>query len=176
MSDHRPEPPLAGDEASTLLGFLDFLRGTILAKTEGLDAAQLDQRLPPSTMTLGGMLKHLALVEDWWFSCVLLGNKHVAPFHDVDWKADPDWDWHSASEDTPEELRELFARFVDESRSITADTLAGPDGIETLSARRSRTGDQFSLRFILAHMVEEYARHAGHADLIRESIDGQVGE
>ncbi|MDP3893740.1 DinB family protein [Nocardioides sp.] len=176
MTDHRPEPPLAGDEASTLLGFLDFLRATILDKADGLDAAQLDQRLAPSTMTLGGMLKHLALVEDWWFSCVLLGNEHADPFHDVDWKADADWDWHSATEDTPDELRDLLARFVEESRAITADTLAGADGIMTLSVRTSRAGEQFSLRWILAHMIEEYARHAGHADLIRESIDGRTGE
>lgn len=168
----RVDPPLAGDEKATLLGFLDFHRDTLRMKTAGLDADQLNTTHAPSAMTLGGMLKHLALVEQWWFSCVFLGREYAEPWASVDWKADADWDWHSAVDDSPEELRALF----DEACAASAAIVAEVDDWGTLSRHRSRTGEQFSLRWIVAHMVEEYARHNGHADLIRESIDGETGE
>jgi uncharacterized damage-inducible protein DinB len=171
-SVERADPPLAGDEAATLRGFLDYHRDTLRLKTEGLSSQQLDATHGPSTMTLGGMLKHLALVEDWWFSCVFLGQEHAPPFDQVDWKDDADWDWHSAVDDSPEELRALFDRFVAASDAI----LDRVTDWGTLSQRTSRSGERFSLRWIVTHMVEEYARHNGHADLIRESIDGQTGE
>jgi len=168
----RVDPPLAGDEKATLLGFLDFHRDTLRMKTAGLDADQLNATLAPSAMTLGGMLKHLALVEHWWFSCVFLGREYAAPWDSVDWESDDDWDWHSAVDDSPEELRALF----DEACAASAAIVAEVDDWGTLSRHRSRTGEQFSLRWIVVHMSEEYARHNGHADLIRESIDGETGE
>jgi uncharacterized damage-inducible protein DinB len=168
----RVDPPLAGDERATLLGFLDFHRDTLRQKTAGLTREQLAATHAPSTMTLGGMLKHLALVEDWWFSCVFLGQEHAPPFDQVDWKDDADWDWHSAVDDGPEELRALYDRFVAASEAI----LDGVADWSTLSKHTSRTGEHFSMRWIVAHMIEEYARHNGHADLIRESIDGETGE
>ncbi|ACQ78596.1 protein of unknown function DUF664 [Beutenbergia cavernae DSM 12333] len=175
-SPPRLDPPQHGPEAEILLGFLDFHRRTLQLKTDGLDAEQLNRTLAPSSMTLGGLLKHLAYVEDNWFSVVLLGNDDAEPWRDVDWGADRDWEWHSAALDDPEELRALHAAAVEASERIVAGVLAD-DGLDRLSVRRSRSTDEpFSLRWILVHMIEEYCRHNGHADLIRESIDGAVGE
>lgn len=171
----RTDPRTTVGEAETLQDFLDFHRQTMRMKTAGLDAAQLDQPLAPSTMTLGGMLKHLALVEQWWFHCVFAGHEYEEPFASVDWKADDDWDWHSAADDTPEDLRGLFDAEVARSEHIVAEAL-NRGSLDQLSVRRSRTGDSFNLRWILVHMIEEYSRHNGHADLIRESVDGEVGE
>ncbi|WP_225755668.1 DinB family protein [Actinotalea sp. Marseille-Q4924] len=171
----RPEPPTAGGEVETLLGFLDFLRATLEWKCAGLDAAGLRATLPPSTMSLGGMLKHLADVEDHWFSRSLHGNDPAPPWDTVDWAADRDWEWSSAADDTPDQLRELWRAAVARSRELVAQALAD-GGADRLAARTWSDGRTPSLRWILVHMVEEYARHCGHADLLRESIDGSTGE
>lgn len=172
----RTSPPLRGDEATTLRGFLDLHRDTLRWKTAGLTSEQLATSLPPSEMTLGGLLKHLALVESSWFSQVLMGGPLIAPFDTVDWSADRDWEWHSAANDSVEELRALYDTAVEASDRIIDTALASPDGLDRLSAREhSGGGGRFSLRWILTHMIEEYARHNGHADLIRESLDGLVG-
>jgi uncharacterized damage-inducible protein DinB len=173
----RTDPPLRADETTTLLTYLAFHRDTLRLKTEGLDAAQLNTTLPPSTMTLGGMLKHLALVESSWFNDVLMGRPEVEPWASVDWDADRDWDWHSAAQDSPEDLRRLFDEAVAASDAIIREALAD-GGLSRLSVRESRRVGEgaFSLRWILVHMIEEYARHNGHADLISESIDGRTGE
>ena len=171
----RPEPPLAADETATLLGFLDYQRATLAWKCSGLDAAGLGATIGPSTMTLGGLLKHLAYVEDAWFSRWLHGRDRQPPWDTVDWKADPDWDWHSAAQDSPEQLLSLWQAAVDRSRSLVADALA-EGGLDRLARRTWPDGSAPSLRWILCHMIEEYARHNGHADLLRESVDGLVGE
>jgi uncharacterized damage-inducible protein DinB len=171
----RPEPPLADDETATLLGFLDFQRATLAWKTAGLDAAGLDARVGVSTMTLGGMLKHMALVETDWFSGSLFGRDKQPPWDAVDWKADPDWDWHSAANDSPEQLRDLWKDAVAKSRSQVAEALA-EGGLDQMAKRTWPDGRSPSLRWILVHMIEEYARHNGHADLLRESVDGETGE
>ena len=177
MSTARTDPPLAGGEAETLVSFLDYHRDTLRLKTDGLDAAQLDQRLAPSSMTLGGMLKHLAYVEDWWVNQVFAHQPVPEPWASVDWSADGDWDWHSAVEDTPEELRALFDASVATSRRITAEALRSPEGLDTPASRPTRDPDRRpTLRWVVVHLLEEYARHNGHADLLRESIDGQVGD
>ena len=171
----RREPPVAGDESATLLGFLEYQRATFAWKCRGLDAAGLDTRVAASSMTLGGMLKHLALVEDWWFAQSLHGREPSPPWKGVDWDADPDWEWHSAAGDQPEQLRALWEEAVARSRALVAEAL--PDGgLDRLAAGRWKDGRAPSLRWILCHMIEEYARHNGHADLIRESADGQTGE
>ena len=171
----RPEPPFAAGEADTLLGFLEFQRATLEWKVSGLDAAGLDATVGASTMTLGGMLKHLALVEDWWFSQWLAGAEPAPPWDAVDWDADRDWDWHSAAADTPEQLIALWRENVERSRAHTAAALAA-GGMDTVARKVGRDGRSPTLRWIAIHMVEEYARHNGHADLIRESIDGATGE
>lgn len=171
----RPEPPPASDEASTLVGFLEYQRATFEWKCAGLDAASLNVSVAVSSMTLGGMLKHLALVEDYWFSQRLFGNESPPPWDSADWDADPDWDWHSAVEDTPEELRTLWRNAVAHSRSLVAEALVD-GGLAQLARRPWPDGRSPSLRWILCHLIEEYARHNGHADIIRESVDGQTGE
>lgn len=173
MTDGRARAPRSGTEVETLLGFLDHHRDTLRLKTDGLDAAQLATRLAPSTMTLGGMLKHMAWVEDWWFSQSLAGNPESDAFADADWDADSDWEWTSAAGQSPEELRALFDDLVAASDAIIAAAL--PAGLDQPAVRISPRGLQPSMRWILVHMIEEYARHNGHADLIRESIDGAVG-
>ena len=172
----RVDPPLATGEVAMLRAFLDYHRDTLRMKTEGLTAEQLNTTHPPSTMTLGGMLKHLALVEDNWFSVVLLGNSDAEPWNSVDWNADRDWEWHTAVDDDPDWLRNLFDESVAASDRCLDQALAN-GGLNLLSVKESREGDtRFSLRWILLHMIEEYARHNGHADLLRESIDGATGE
>jgi pimeloyl-ACP methyl ester carboxylesterase/uncharacterized damage-inducible protein DinB len=171
----RPEPPLAADETATLLGFLEYQRATLAWKCGGLDAAGLRATVGASSMTLGGMLKHLAYVEDDWFSRSLHGRDRQPPWDTVDWKADPDWDWHSAAKDTPEQLFALWQQAVARSRSLVAEALAH-GGLEPLARRTWPDGRAPSLRWILVHMIEEYARHNGHADLLRESVDGLTGE
>lgn len=175
-STERTDPPLCADEATTLLGFLDYHRHTLLLKTADLDGDQLDRTHPPSSMTLGGMLKHLALVETSWFSEIFLGGTEMSPFDTVDWAADYDWDWHSAASDSPAQLRALLQQAIAESDDIVRAALTS-GGLDSVSVRTSRrTGEPYNLRWIVAHMIEEYARHNGHADLIRESIDGLTGE
>ncbi|TDC27046.1 DinB family protein [Streptomyces sp. 8K308] len=172
----RPEPPVAGDEVATLLGYLEFHRATLAWKCAGLDAAGLAATVGASTMTLGGLLKHLAYVEDHWFSRFLHDRDPVPPWDTVDWKADPDWDWHSAAKDSPEALRTLWEEAVDRSRRSVDEALAEGGGVDQLARSAWRDGRSPSLRWILTHMIEEYARHNGHADLLREAVDGATGE
>lgn len=167
----RVDPPYAADEATMLRAFLDYYRVTIRRQAEDLTAEQLTTTLPPSDLTIGGLLKHLACVEHWWFSMVLLGRPEGEPWASVDWDADRDWDFHSAKEDSPAELLELFDRFVVESDTIVGEALRG-GSLDQLAVLSRHDGKHASLRWILVHLIEEYARHAGHADLIRQSIDG----
>ena len=170
-----PEPPLAGDEAATLLGSLERQRAYLGWKCGGLDAAGLSATLGPSTITLGGLLKHLALVEDSHFARLLLAQKPGPPWDAVDWDADPDWDWRSAADDTPEQLLALWQDAAARSRAVVAKALA-EGGLDQLGRYRTAGGESPGLRRILMDLIEEYARHIGHADLIRESVDGLVGE
>ena len=170
-----PEPPVAGDETATLLGSLERQRATLAWKCGGLDAAGLTATVGASSITLGGLLKHLANVEDDYFSVRLLGREPGPPWDTVDWDADPDWDWHSAAEDTPEQLTTLWRDAVARSRSAVTEALAH-GGLEQLGRYTWPDGRAPSLRRILIDLIEEYARHVGHADLIRESVDGLVGE
>ena len=175
--DTRLDPPLSGDEASTLRAFLDFHRETFRWKCRGLTQEQLAQALAPSDMTLGGMMKHLAVVESSWFEETFAGGSVMPPYDTVDWDADRDWEWHTARDDTPEELFALFDEAVRRADAVLDEALAGP-GLDGESVKKSRHGEEgaFSLRWIVVHMIEEYSRHNGHADLIRQSIDGQTGE
>ncbi|MEV6037189.1 DinB family protein [Nonomuraea sp. NPDC052116] len=171
----RHEPPLAADETATLLGFLDYQRETLAWKCSDLDAGGLKATVGVSSMTLGGMLKHLAYVESHWFSRALRGGEWPPPWDTVDWKSDRDWDWRSAADDSPEQLFALWQEAVSRSRSAVAEALADGD-LGQLAKRSWPDGQTPSLRWILCHMIEEYARHNGHADLIRESVDGLTGE
>jgi hypothetical protein len=172
----HPEPPIAGGgESATLLGALERQRFYLGWKCGGLDAAGLRTTLPPSTITLGGLLKHLALVEDHYFSVRLLGRKPAAPWDTVDWDADPDWEWHTAADDAPEQLYALWRETVSRSRAAVAEALTR-GGLDQPIRHTWPDGRTPSLRRLLIDLIEEYARHVGHADLIRESVDGLVGE
>jgi uncharacterized damage-inducible protein DinB len=172
----RTDPPLAAAEASTLRGFLDYHRDTLRLKADGLDRERLAATHPPSTLSLGGLMKHMALVEEHWFSAILLGNELGPPWAGIDWEADPDWEFRTAAGDSPTELRRIFDKAAAASDAVL-DRVISEGGLETPSVKRDRlSGEPFSLRWILLHMIEEYARHNGHADLIRESIDGSTGE
>ncbi len=177
VDDHgRPEPPLAADETATILGFLDYQRATLAWKTAGLDHAGLCATVGASSMTLGGMLKHLTWIEEYWFTWRLAGARPLAPFDSVDWEADPGFDWRLTEDETVEKLHADWQAAVVRSRARVAEALAD-GGLAQLSRTPWPDGGSPSLRWVIVHMIEEYARHNGHADLIRESIDGgQIGE
>jgi uncharacterized damage-inducible protein DinB len=169
------EPPVAGDETATLLGSLERQRATLAWKCGGLDAAGLKATVGASSITLGGLLKHLALVEDDYFSVRLFAREPHPPWDAVDWDADRDWEWRTAAEDTPEQLMTLWRDAVARSRAALTEALAD-GGLARLARRTWPDGRAPSLRRSLIDLIEEYARHVGHADLIRESVDGLVGE
>ncbi|MFE9043616.1 DinB family protein [Streptomyces sp. NPDC007818] len=170
-----PEPPLAGTEAAAVLGALERRWATLAWKCSGLDAAGLRATLGTSAITLGGLLKHLAHVEDRHFARLWCGTPVGAPWDAVDRESDPDWDHRSAADDTPEQLLALWRESVARSRAVVAEAL-GEGGLDQLGASTTRSGERPNLRRVLLDLVEEYARHAGHADLIRESVDGLTGE
>jgi hypothetical protein len=164
--------PAAPDEVEALLGALHRNRRTFAWKTGDLEAEAMGRTLGPSTLTLGGLVKHMALVEDHYFTHQLLGRDYPdvwAPAAD-----DDAWEWTSASADSPEHLRLLWLEAVARSQSAVAEVLAG-DGLDRRLAI-SAWSETPNLRRVMIDMIEEYARHTGHADLIRESIDGLVGE
>ena len=171
----HPGLPVVGDETAALVGSLERQRAIFAWKCGGLDAVGLRATVGAASMTLGGLLKHLALVEDEYFSRRLSGRELGPPWRAVDWNVDADWEWHSAAEDTPEELLRLWQDAVARSRAAVAEALAG-GGLEQLARRTWPDGRTPNLRRHLIDIIEEYARHVGHADLLRESVDGLTGE
>lgn len=169
------EPPMAGSEIDTLLGSLERQRRTFAYKSGDLDASGLSVTIAASTMTLGGLLKHLALVETDWFAAKLRGERYGEPWESADWAADADWEWHSAADDSPEQLYRLWGDAVARSRQVVADAL-DEGGLDEPGKFSWPDGSTPSMRRILIDMIEEYARHTGHADLLREAVDGRVGE
>jgi uncharacterized damage-inducible protein DinB len=172
----RPQPPYDAGEVETLLVFLDHQRATLEWKCGGLSDEQLRVPLPPSSITLGGLLKHLACVEDSWFAETVGGEPLPEPWASVDWEADPEWIWRTAASESGEYLRALWRDGVNRSRAVVRAQFSGDEGT-AMSKPHPAWGrqDPVTLRWVLVHMIEEYARHNGHADLIRESIDGQTG-
>lgn len=170
----RADPPLQADEFTSLTAFLDFQRATVLLKVEGLTSDQLGlTAVPTTTLTLAGLVKHLALVEDSWLQETFLGRPLTQPWASAPFDADPDWEFSSAVDDDPEELVGLYLAAISRSR----DAVAAAGSLDQLSVQAGRReGRPFSLRWILLHLVEETARHAGHADLLREAVDGRTGE
>jgi hypothetical protein len=169
------EPPVAGNDVDTLVGSLERQRRTVFWKCAGLDAAGMRATVGASSITLGGLLKHLALVEDDYFQRRLRGRSPGMPWEVVHWDADPQWEWRTGAEDPPDEVMALWEGSVSRSRAALREAIAdgGLDQPGSVSWPDGRTP---SLRRILIDLIEEYARHAGHADLIREAVDGRVGE
>ena len=168
-------PPAAGTEVETLIGSLERQRRTFAWKSGGLDADALRVTVGASTMTLGGMLNHLALVEADYFTYKLLGEDPGAPWNSINWDEDPDWEWRTAADETPEALYRRWEETVARSRVNLARALENGDLGRPLKVGWP-DGRTPSIRRMLVDLIEEYARHTGHADLIRESIDGLVGE
>ncbi len=165
-SDTRKPLPQAGGERDVLTAYLDYHRATLELKCGGLDPAQLSERsMPPSTMSLHGLLRHLTAGERWWFQINFAGD-HVPMLYYSD--DDPDQDFHSLDGDVDEAF-ELWRRECQRSREIVAAHDLDDSGT------RVRDGEPISLRGVLMKMIAEYAQHNGHADLLREGIDGQTG-
>jgi len=176
-TDYPWEPPLAGTEAEHLTGALDRLRTTFRWKADDLDSAGLRARAGASALTLGGLLKHLAINEDYTFTTKLTGEPLGGPWRALGWDgSDDEWEFTSAADDTAEQLYDLWDSAVERSRSRLKAALADGGLDQIVHAARSSDGTHASLRRLVCDMIEAYGRHTGHADLLREAVDGRVGE
>jgi hypothetical protein len=171
--DYYWEPPLAGTETEHLFGSLDRLRTTFRFKADDLDAAGLQVRVGVSAMTLGGLLKHLAAVEDIYSAWELSGDAPGEPWQSH--AGDNEWHFTSAADDTPAELYAMYDAAVERSRERFAAAVAA-GGLDAPTHAADDKGRHASIRRMVFDLVEEYGRHTGHADLIREAVDGRVGE
>ena len=165
-----PDIPLQADERTMLLAYLTYHQAALLDRAHGLTREQLSVGHPPTTLTLPRILGHMALVEYIWFQNRFDGGEVPEPFASLDWEADVDAEMTMAEGWSVEELHHQFATAVADSRA-RIDAAASLDQVSVVA---NQEGDHWSLRWILIHMIEEYARHCGHADLIREAIDGDV--
>jgi uncharacterized damage-inducible protein DinB len=160
------EIPRTGDERSTLLAFLEWQRGTLARKCADLEPDQLRMRsAEPSTLSLLGLVRHMADVERGWFRRTLAGEDITDRFSTED---DPDGDFDNVE---TADVDEAFASWREECE--LADEIISRRALDATG--RHRTGREVSMRWILNHMIEEYSRHNGHADLLRERIDGATG-
>jgi uncharacterized damage-inducible protein DinB len=160
----RVRTPSSAPEREMLDAFLDYHRATLMMKVDGVAHDDLRRPMVPSGTSLLGLVKHLAYVERYWFRAVLAGESVDFPWTDDD----PDADWRVEPHETTEEILELYRSEVERCRAVARDgDLDAPPRME---------GRDETLRFVLVHMVEETARHNGHADIMRELIDGSTGE
>ena len=160
------DPPYSAPEFEMLTAFLDYYRTVMIRKIEGLDPEGLRHSPVDSGTSLGGLIKHLAYVERHWFGSTYGGLELEYPWTDED----PDADFRVADDETVDSLTAFYQSECGRARELVA---ANPDLDRVVPASRGRT---VSLRWILIHMIEETARHAGHADIIREMVDGAVGD
>ncbi len=169
-----PTPPLphfphAGDERTLLEAFLNLFRHELLTRATGLDGDQLGQTHPPSSLSLSRLIGHMTLVEYSWFHGRFAGREPLARYTSLDWEADVDAEMTRAESLPPEQLRAEFEEAVAASDAILADA-----SLDDVVAAPVEGVEPWNLRWIVIHMIEEYARHCGHADFIRESIDGTL--
>lgn len=169
------EPPIAGSESEALLGALDRLRATFRYKCADLDETGLRTRLGTSTLTLGGLLKHLAAAEDYYSTSRLDGSSMPEVWRERGWDDSNEWEFRSAATDSASDLYAWYDGAVADARARqrrAAATIGMGGSVEAAFA----DGSHANLRRLVCDLLEEYGRHTGHADLIRESIDGRVGE
>lgn len=165
MTD-RVDPPYQAEERAMLDSWLEYQRDTLAWKCDGLTDEQLRERsVPPSSMSLIGLVRHMAEVERNWFRRVLSGEDAPGLYYSDD---DPDGDFDNVATATRDEAFAAWQAECDNARTVAAHM-----ELTDVGARR---GEEVSLRWVLVHMIEEYARHNGHADLIRERIDGATGD
>jgi hypothetical protein len=170
------EPPLAGTDVEHLLGALDRLRTTFRWKADGLDSAGLQQRVGASSLTVGGLLKHLAWVEEYYAAVKVGGGSPAPPWDSVDWGAvEIGWEFAAADDETPDDLYAQWDGAVTRARARYRDLIAD-GGLDQLVDANDGEGHHASLRRVLFDLVEEYGRHTGHTDLLREAVDGRVGD
>jgi uncharacterized damage-inducible protein DinB len=166
MATDRARPAQSAGEREMLTGWLEHHRGILIWKCADLTAEQLRQRaVPPSTLSLLGLVRHMADVERGWFRQIFLGDE-VADLYEG---KDAEFIVDKAE---PAQAFDAFEQECAASRQVVAQA----PSLDVLSKRVSdRTGEPWSLRWIVTHMIEEYARHNGHADLLRERVDGRTG-
>jgi uncharacterized protein DUF664 len=174
VTDTPWEPPLAGTELAHLVGALERLRMTFRWKVDDLDAAGLTARVGASALTLGGLLKHMAMNEDYMFTSKLSGQPVGEPWESLEDGTD-DWEFTSAAGDAPAQLYTFWDDAVDRSRA-RLDAALARGGLDQLVHVSWPDGRHANLRRLLCDLIEEYGRHTGHADLLREAVDGRVGE
>jgi len=168
MTVERIDPPLVAQEREMLDAWLDFHRATLAVKCEGLSDDQLRARaVPPSSLSLLGLVRHMGEVERSWFRRVL-GGEQAPPRYYSDENPDGDFDDVAGAD-----AAEAFSYWRDECAHARERAAAAPS-LDVIGT--GRRGESYSLRWIMVHMIEEYARHNGHADLLRERIDGTVGD
>lgn len=156
-----------------LNSFLDYYRAALLDRAYGLNEEQLATPLAPSSLTIGGLISHMAMVEYNWYRHRFAGHEMHEIFTSLDWDANPDAEMALAATMSVDELLRLFDDSVRDSRQRVKNAAS----LDDLSVKdRNGDGERWNLRWIMIHMIEEYARHCGHADLIRESIDGDTCE
>jgi uncharacterized damage-inducible protein DinB len=171
-ADPRAEPPTRGDERATLMGFLRWQRDTLELKCSGLSAADLARRsVEPSTMSLLGLVRHMAEVERGWFRRFMAGQDAPSHFNSAA-ERDADFDGAVAGPEVVAQAWQLWRAEV----AFTDRFVAEAADLDIVGARTDPDRGPMSLRWVLVHMVEEYARHNGHADLLRERIDGKLGQ
>ncbi|HEX5614563.1 MAG TPA: DinB family protein [Acidimicrobiia bacterium] len=168
MDDPRVDPDVAADERTTLTQFLDWYRLTIEVKVAGLTEEQSRFAPGPSATSPIGLVRHLAEVERGWFRRRFAGEDIEYRWFSDD---DPDGDFHVGPDDTLADALAIYREECAHSREITAGS-----ALDDLARVAMRTGAHVSLRWILVHMIEETARHAGHLDILREQLDGAVGD
>jgi uncharacterized damage-inducible protein DinB len=169
----RSEPPEVADERESLTTWLDYHRDTLLWKLEGLDDEQLRRPMVPSGLTLLGLVKHLTAVEHSWFVVTFAGTGEPELFESED---DRDLDFHVQEDETTEATVNGYLRACERSREVVAAAASLDETFRFVDPGWPRDGQPGDLRWILVHMIEETARHNGHADIIRELIDGATGD
>ena len=157
------------DERTMLTQMLDWYREGVVLKVRDLSPAHASVRPLTSATSVAGLVKHLALVEDHWFSFDFDGQREFEPWASVDWDADPDWDFSSAPGDSLDDLVALYQGACDRSRAVTA-----AHQLDDIGVRTDR--GEFTLRWVLVHLLEETARHLGHLDILVEHLEGRTGE
>lgn len=176
MTDYPPwEPPFAGTETEHVLGALDRLRATFRWKADSLDAEQIHATVGRSTLSAGGLLKHLAVQEDYAAFVKIAGEPMPPVWDDNDWDDDQDWEFSSSVAQSPDDLYTLYDDALARARAVVRRAL-DERGIADESAVTLEDGTRAGIRRILFDLLEEYGRHTGHMDLIREGLDGRVGE
>jgi uncharacterized damage-inducible protein DinB len=164
----RDDPPQVGDERATLEGFLDYHRQTLMWKCSGLSAEQLGSRnIEPSTMSLLGLVRHMTEVERSWFRRRIAGEEiDLLYSNEADWDAD----FNGVDDADAEADFAAYRSEVETARAVVKDRSLDETFVHP------RINEELSVRWVYVHMIEEYARHNGHADLLRERIDGATGE